>query len=197
MKAEKVEELLKMNPKSERGLVLEYLNFIGSVEEYGQEEIIALIISDWVLHDNCFILTTSKVIELDKDFNSQVVVKCQITITDISRAAFEGESFFSNGDLVVYLKNGTQVKLVCYGKDQLLGFEKSLIFIMGMMAQASEQAPVTAANPTVGDVVAGEPGNAHEDVVTNKLLKLKGLFDKGLISEKEYEKKKSEVLELL
>jgi len=184
---EELQQLLNQNKDSKSRLVIEYYNYLKSLPEVQNDEIVMMLVSNSLWTTSTLIITTNWFFELENE--GVIVFKHKIKIKDIECVNFQEAGMFTSQKLLVKVNTASKsISFWDYSKDQLKGIEKGIYLVMGASIKSDEEQKMKESESN---------SNSEEHELKTKLKKLKSLFEDELITKGEYELKKKEILEQL
>jgi hypothetical protein len=181
-----LENLINKNQGKKSNLIIGYYNFLKSIKEFQNEKIVQFIIGKSFIHDDCFVLTDSRVLVLENHYSKGLIVKINVNLMDIENVMYKEETLFSGRKLVIKLNNTIEVDFASFDKEELKSFERIIIFCLGSIASIEDKKGKEELTLISTEENHSEKSDNKiddkDDIITKKLQKLKKLFEEDLIS---------------
>lgn len=184
---DEMQTLINQNEDSSTKAVIDCYNYLKSLEELKDDEIVLLFVSDNIFDSERFVLTTNWLLEfVDKTH----AIKHRINLSEIENVYFQEAGLFKLEGVKVKVSSSSEpVSFNNYGTKQLKSIERGILLLLG--------ARTTKTNETKEKYVETPQKGENNDDIKSKLQKIKHYFDDGLITKEEYEQKKKELLSQL
>ena len=182
---DELQTLINQNDDINSKAVVDCYNYLKSLEELKDNEIVLLLVSNNLFSTGRFVLTKNWLLEFaDKSF----VINHRIHLSEIENVYFQEAGLFKLEGVKVKISSSLEpISFNYYGTKQLKVIERAILLLLGASTNK-----ISVANEK-----SLETQKVKNDDIKIKLQKIKQYFDDGLINNEEFEQKKKELLSQL